>query len=97
MGARRAPNAFVTLPRADVTGVTPDNGRILGGDELTLTGEGFFTGMTVTVGGAAATSVVVVTSTSCTCITPIGLVGAKDVVVTTIKNADTLTGGFTYT
>jgi hypothetical protein len=50
----------------------------------------------VKVGGVPATSVVA-TATSITAKTPLGVVGAKDVAVTTIGGTATKTGGFTYT
>ncbi|MSW63064.1 MAG: hypothetical protein F2830_05340, partial [Actinobacteria bacterium] len=57
----------------------------------------FVSGATVTVGGNACTSVVVVSATSITCTTPAGSAGAKDVVVTNSDTgAATSAGGFTY-
>ena len=46
---------------------------------MTLTGTNFAAGATVTVGGAAATSVVVVSTTRITAVTPAGTAGARDV------------------
>lgn len=81
-----------------LTSVSPATGVATGGTALTLTGTDFVTGATVTVGGVAATSVVFVNSTSLTCVSPAGPLGAADVVVT---NPDTQTGtlaaGFAYT
>ncbi len=78
--------------------IAPDNGAAAGGTAVTITGTEFQPGATVTIGGAAATSVVVVSRTSITAVTPAGSVGARDVVVT---NADgqivTAVGAFTYT
>ena len=69
-----------------------------GGTAVTLTGTNFAAGATVTVGGAAATSVVVVSSTRITAVTPAGAAGARDVrVALSGGQAVTLTGGFTYT
>jgi IPT/TIG domain len=88
----------------DITSETPDVDSIapasldLAGGAVTITGTNFQAGATVTIGGTAATSVVVVSSTEITCVAPIKTAGAKDVVVT---NADgesgILPGGFTYT
>jgi hypothetical protein len=51
----------------------------------------------VTVGGASATGVAFVDSTTLLATTPAGTAGARDVVVTNPDaQADTLTGGFTY-
>jgi IPT/TIG domain len=53
-----------------VASVSPDNGPFNGGTSVTITGTGFVNGATVTFGGVAATSVVVVDSTTITCIVP---------------------------
>ena len=62
-----------------------------------ISGSDFQSGATVTIGGAAATSVVFVSATELTAVTPAGTAGARDVVVTNPDaQADTLTGGFMY-
>jgi hypothetical protein len=77
--------------------ITPAFGVVNGGTSITITGTNFASGATVTVGGAAATSIVVVSATQITALTPSGVAGANNVVVT---NTDTGTvtsaGGFTY-
>lgn len=81
----------------EITSITPDEGTSAGGTAVTIAGTGFVDGATVTIGGAAATSVVFVDDTEITCVTPAGTVGAQDVVVTNPDTGtDTLTGGFTY-
>jgi hypothetical protein len=64
---------------------------------VTLTGQNFASGATVTFGGAAATSVVVVSATQITAKTPPHKPGSVNIVVT---NPDgqrgTLSSGFTY-
>lgn len=80
-----------------VASITPDTGSTTGGESVTITGTGFVEGATVTIGGQAATSVVVVSATEITCDTPAGSEGAADVVVTNPDTqSDTLEGGFTY-
>lgn len=78
--------------------IAPTSGTDAGGTAVTITGTEFQPGATVTVGGAAATSVVIVSRTSITAVTPAGTAGARAVVVT---NADgqsvTAAGAFTYT
>jgi hypothetical protein len=73
-------------------------GQTSGGTPVTITGTGFLIGATVTFGANSAVSVVVVSSTRITCITPVGTPSA--VVNVTVTNTDsqvgTLTGGFTY-
>jgi hypothetical protein len=78
--------------------VSPVSGPTSGGTTVTLTGTNFAAGATVTIGGAAATSVVVASATSITAVTPAGAAGARDVRVTLSGGqAVTRTGGFTYT
>jgi hypothetical protein len=92
-------NAFTyTSPTSPtLTAIAPASGPVAGGTAVTLTGTSFAAGTTVTIGGAAATSVVVVSATSITAITPAGTAGARDVRVTLSGGQTaTLTGGFTY-
>lgn len=49
---------------------------------MTLTGTNFTGATGVTIGGVACTNLVVVSSTSITCVAPAGTVGSKSVVVT---------------
>ncbi|MEA2163027.1 MAG: large repetitive protein [Thermoanaerobaculia bacterium] len=66
------------------TPLSPAGGSISGGDFVTITGTGFVSGgsLGVTFGGAAATSVTVVNSTTITCTTPAHAPGVVDVVLT---------------
>ncbi len=81
-----------------LTAITPASATTAGGTTVTLTGTGFSTGAGVSLGGTAASNVVVAGATLITATTPAHAVGGVDVVVT---NADGLTGrlngGFTYT
>ncbi len=85
----------VTHGPPTISGVSPGSGVEAGGTSITITGTNFDTGATVTVGGVAATAVVV-TSASITCATPAGT-GLGDVVVTN-PDARTVTsvGAFRY-
>ena len=86
------------VPSPTLTSLSPVSGPTAGGTAVALTGTNFTAGATVTVGGAAATSVVVVSATRITAVTPAGTAGARDVrVVLTGGQSGTLTGGFTYT
>lgn len=81
-----------------VSSIAPSSGPLAGGTAVTITGTNFEATSTVTIGGASATSVVVVSDTSITAITPARTAGAKDVVVTNPDGgfSGTLAGGFTY-
>ena len=101
-GATYAFSADVTLyaqwmaPAPTVTSILPTRGSIYGGSSVTITGTGFLSGATVTI-GSAATNVIVVSDTSITATTAAGTAGATDVVVTnTDLQTGTLPGGFTY-
>ncbi len=89
---------FMYNPLSSVVlaGITPDNGRLAGGDMGRITGSGFLPGATVTIGGVPAINVGV-SATLINFAFPPGTAGAKDVVVT---NPDgqraTLRGGYTY-
>ncbi len=82
-------NSFYYPPLPVVTSVSPSFGALAGGTLLTLTGSGFISGMTVTVGEINCTSVNVVSSTTATCTTGGHAAGAATIVVT---NTDTQSG-----
>ncbi|HEV3207403.1 MAG TPA: IPT/TIG domain-containing protein [Terriglobales bacterium] len=85
-------------PAPRVSAISPNTGTANGGTAVTVTGTGFLSGAAVTIGGTAATSVTVVSSTSITAKTPAHAAGAADVVVKNTDNqAGALSGGFTYT
>ena len=70
--------------------------RLAAGTAVTIDGTGFVSGATVTIGGAAATNVVVVSATQLRVTTPAGTAGARDVVVTTSGGSATCAGCLTY-
>jgi outer membrane protein OmpA-like peptidoglycan-associated protein len=76
--------------------LTPNNGLIAGGTTITITGTNFAAGASVAIGGVAATSVVVVSSTSITAVTPAHAVGVVDVSVTVSGVSGSLINGFSY-
>ena len=80
-----------------VGGVSPGNGPAVGGTSVTISGTGFASGATVSFGGAAATNVQVVGSTTITATTPAHSSGAVNVVVQNPGGeSGTLTNGYTY-
>ena len=85
-------------PAPTVTNISPTSGPTTGGTAVTITGTGFQSGASVTLGGAAATNVVVVSATQITATTPAHAAGAVNVVV---ANSDgqsgALANAFTYT
>ena len=92
-------NGTVTssLPAVTVTSITPPNGPVFGNTPVTVHGTGFLAGATLTLGGTAATNVVVVNSTTITAKTAAHAGGPVNVVVTNTNTASgTLTNGFTY-
>ena len=87
-----------TNPAPTVSTISPNTGITAGGTAVTITGTGFLSGATVSLGGTLATGVTVVSSTSITATTPADAVGAVNVVVTnTDTQFGTLTNGYTYT
>ena len=87
-----------TNPAPTVSAISPTSGTTAGGTPVTITGTGFLTGATVSLGGTAATGVTVVSSTSITATTAAHAAGAVSVVVTnTDAKTGTLTNGYTYT
>jgi hypothetical protein len=88
------PTTPPTISNLAVTAVEPKNG--LSGSQVHISGSGFSSGATVTLGGIA-TNVFVANSTLITATVPAGGTGTVDVVVTnTSGESATLAGGFTY-
>jgi hypothetical protein len=86
-----------TGPAPILSSVSPTSGPSTGGTSVTLTGQNFVSGATVTFGGAAASSVVVVSATQITAHTPPHSQGSVNVVVTNPDGQSaTLAGGFTF-
>ncbi len=80
-----------------VTGINPNSGSTLGGTAVTITGSGFQAGARTTIGGVAATSVNVVSSSTMTAVTGPHGPGIVDVVVTNPDSQSaTLANGFAY-
>lgn len=80
-----------------VTAVTPDSGPTTGGTAITIDGTGFEPGVTVKVGGTAATSVKRKSATQLTAITPPGTAGPADVLVSNpLGLSITALAAFTY-
>jgi hypothetical protein len=87
-------------PLPVVLSVTPASGAIVGGTAVTLTGVNFTGATSVLFGGLACTSLVVVNSSTITCVTPAHVSGTVDVIVTTPAGSSTGVGtadDFTYT
>jgi hypothetical protein len=77
-----APTAPAPAPLA-VSEMQPREGSVRGGTMVSIRGSGFRAGMTVTLGGIAATSVVVLSSASLVAFAPpAAAAGAVDVAVT---------------
>ena len=79
-----------------VTGINPSSGSTLGGTAITISGTHFAAGATVTIGGAAATNIALVSDTSITAMTPQHASGASDVIVSAGGKTGTLRSGFTF-
>ena len=93
----KSANITVALPPLTVTTVSPGLGTTAGGTLITIIGTGFVAGATVSVGGAAATNVVVVSAIKITAKTPAHAAGAVNVTVTnTDTSAGTLPSGYMY-
>ncbi len=76
-----------------VTKVTPNTGTTFGGTAVTITGFGFDLATGVTFDGVTATSIVYVSNTTITAVTPTHNSGAVNVAV---AGVGTLTEGYTY-
>jgi hypothetical protein len=90
-------NSCSSAPAPVVTGAPPSSGPTSGGTLLTITGSNFQAGATVSVGGAAATGVTVVNSTTITATTGAHAAGTVNVAVTNPDaQSGTLPASFFY-
>ena len=80
-----------------LTRVEPNNDMVSGGETVTIIGENFQDGATVTIGGNPASNVIFVSPTELSVEAPPGTAGSADVVVTNPDGKSvTLEDGFTY-
>jgi streptogramin lyase len=89
-------SAFTYQVAPTITQVSPNAGPLAGGTPITVTGTGFTTGASLRIGGAVATSVLVVNPTTLTAVTPSGVAGAATASVTTAGGTGSLPNAFNY-
>ncbi len=93
------PLTIILVPPPEITSIFPSQGTSAGGTAVTISGSGFNSTTTVTIGGNPATEVVVVNDGFLTAATPAGTPSppAADVVVTNDPGGSgTLAEGFFY-
>ncbi len=104
-GRRTAFVAGQTMKTSDIdalfrapafTSITPATGPAAGGTKVTIKGDNLLGNKGVTLGGTAATNVVVLDRYTITCTAPAHAAGAVNVVVTDDGGSATGTNAFTY-
>ena len=85
--------AFAQLPT--ITSINPNQGVVTGGTPITITGTNFTGTTDVTIAFASCTSIVVVSPTQITAVTPAGTLGPQDLFVTNASGSS-LPATFTY-
>ncbi len=84
-------------PAPSILAVDPASGPTTGGTAVTIYGDGFAPGATVSFGGVDATDVLVADAATLTCVTPPHDAGTVDVRVVNPDGQDAIfAGGFTY-
>ncbi len=86
---------FTYVDAPTVTAIDPDEGSETGGTQVLITGTDLTSTSEVTFAGTPA-SFGVLSDTSVSAVTPSGIAGTADVVVTTAGGSSTLLAGFTY-
>ena len=94
-GTYTATQTFTYMPSA-VNSISPNTGIAAGGSRITITGAYLALTNSVTVGGASCTEVTVVNANTVTAVTPAGMPGDADVVISGGKGTNTLPGGYRY-
>jgi len=82
-------NQFTYQTAPYTASVSPTSGPTAGSTAITITGNHFMAGASVTVAGSNCASTVIVNSSTITCVTPASTAGLRNIVVT---NPDLLTG-----
>jgi hypothetical protein len=97
-GSHTLPNGFNYTSAPEITGVDPDNGPVVGGTAVTISGNAFTTtpDTDVLFGGDPASNVIVVDSSTITCLTPVHTPGLADVEVSNSNGSDILPNGYLY-
>ena len=88
-------NAFV-YASSSILSIVPNTGVVGGGALITISGSYLGGATSVTIGGAPATNLIVVSPTTITAVTPTGTLGPADIVVTTPAGTLTSLNGFSY-
>jgi len=90
-------SSFTYNTPPNITGISSLTGSTTGGTSITITGTSFTGATSVTFGGVAATSLILVDSTTITCITPArATAGAVGVIVITGGGPSGAFSSFTY-
>ncbi len=84
------------LPFPALTSVTPSSGPTAGGTSITVNGQGFSDGLSLSIGGAPASSVVVQSSTELSAVTPPGAAGSATISLTTPEGETASLTPYTY-
>jgi subtilisin family serine protease len=96
-GTPGTPHPITIVDQPTIDTVTPDHGPLTGSTPVTITGTNFQSGCTVEIGGAPATSIVVVDPQTITCDTAAHYPAVVDVTVTNPNlAAGTITRAYTY-
>ncbi|MDI1314812.1 IPT/TIG domain-containing protein [Prosthecobacter sp.] len=95
-GTNAANSLYTYVAAPTVSGVSPASGPITGGTSVVITGTNFTGATSVTLGGTAATSVTVDSSTQITCTAPAGTAGTASVLVTAPGGTNAANSLYTY-
>ncbi len=94
-GTATAAGAYTYFPVPAITLVDPGEGPAAGGNQVTITGIGFVSVLSVKFGGAIS-AFTVDSDTQITATAPAGAAGPADVTVTTEYGTTTVAGAYTY-
>jgi hypothetical protein len=90
-------DGYFYVPPPEIVSIQPNEGPIRGGTLITITGNFFQSGATITIGGLSCGNVVFVDAQHLTCVVPAHAPGRVDVTVTNPDGqSDTLVRGYNY-
>lgn len=79
-----------------VSSISPEIGGVAGGTLIQITGSGFYSTDTISIGASACNNITFISSTQMTCETPPQAAGSYDVTVASPDRQSTLYSGFSY-
>jgi hypothetical protein len=95
-GSGTCAGCFRYLTHVEVDAIAPASGDARGGTTVAITGKGFTSDLTISIGGAPLLNLAIVSDTRATGLTPPGAIGPAEVAATSHEGRGSKPGAFSY-